>query len=118
MRFKNTPQAMDYFLEQALIKEACDKIGDYKKGNKAVDGMRRALKYFWHNDRYATSKFLDHESIIVQLWSAGYWLEVNAEHAIEILTKIEKEDSGIYSLSAKYTILEWKKGNLRSDQWD
>lgn len=117
MKYSNTDEALIEFEEAAQVHDEANRSGNYKKGNKANDRIRKALKYLWHNDRFALSPFLSHKNTNVKLWAAMFWLEINSEHAMRILDTLASSGA-LYSTEAKYCISEWKAGNLTSNQWE
>jgi len=117
MKFNSLDQAATVFIDSAIIQDNTSKTGDYKTGNKAAEKIRASLKYIWQNNPYFISKLLDHENGNVRNWTAMFWLSVNEEQALKVLEDMANSKT-FYAMEAKYCIIEWKNGNLTSDQWE
>lgn len=108
-------------IEAALIKfeaaaakhaEATEQ-GDYKTGNKCYAVIATVVSFLKEqNEIQKLSEFLNHSSVGVRMWAATYLLPVIESEGIRVLEQIARE-TGIHSFTAKTTLIEWRKGNLK-----
>lgn len=62
-------------------------------------------------------KFLSHKNEYLVLWAATHLLPYSEKNAIKTLSNLTESNS-LVSIEAKYTLLEWKEGNLKLDYPD
>lgn len=112
-KIKTLEIALNIFKIEANNQAECSETGDYKSGNKSYQKIIDSVNFIKDNNFIdSLISFLSDESIGVRLWSAYFLLPENESHSLQILEQIEQENS-IHSLTAKTTISEWKKGNLK-----
>lgn len=87
--------------------------GDSVKTNRAYDELVVLLKKITEtdNDELLFSLY-DDDDITVQVWAAAHTLEVNEEKALTKLQIIMNAAIPLASMGARYTIQEWKSGEL------
>lgn len=107
--------------ENALAKfeEAADKhanateVGDYKTANRYYAVISKVVTFLKEkNQLIALAECLNHHSVGVRMWAAAYLLPVVEPEAIRVLEQISRDEE-IHSFTAKTTISEWRKGNLK-----
>lgn len=112
-RIKDVETALLKFEEAAIKYTAATEQGDYKTGNKNYAIIAKSITFLKEHESVETlSKFLNHNSVGVRMWSATYLLPFLEAEGLQTLEQIALE-TGIHSLTAKTTISEWEKGNLR-----
>jgi hypothetical protein len=84
--------------------QACDELHDLK------NQMRALL-----SDRGETilKRFATHPDVEVRLWACAHLLAIDEPFALCALQKIEKSERGFASITAEYTIREWRAGKLK-----
>jgi hypothetical protein len=113
-KIKATQEALKIFEEAAAASGDATEIGDSKTCNKSYHRIVKAMEYLKeNNEREALLPFLNHKSVGVQSWAAAYLLPIKEEEALKVLEEISLRND-IHALDGKYTIIEWKKGNLKS----
>lgn len=102
------------FFEEAATRHACaTEKGDYKMGNLYYNKILKAIALLKKENAIDNLlKLLNNSSIGVRIWAATYILPYYEYEAIRVLEEISKSQD-IHSLTAKTTIDEWKKGNLK-----
>jgi hypothetical protein len=88
--------------------------GDADLTNAAYDNLEAAfLALVRAGQRRELFRLYDDTELWVQAWAATHTLEIDEARALGKL--VELENSGIphVSTDARYTIQEWKNGNLR-----
>jgi Zn-dependent M16 (insulinase) family peptidase len=88
--------------------------GDHKNGNKAAKKIQQILEKLveLHSDSKLL-ELLNDSNKWTQLWAATHTLEVNEAEALKKLEELKNENIPHISMSAKYTIMGWKEGNLK-----
>ena len=113
MKIKDSSTAVDQFVEAAGKHAEATETGDYKTGNKQYNLIVKAVSFLKEdNTLNKLESLLIHPSVGVRLWSATYLLPLNEEEASKALKKIINGND-IHSFTAKTTLEEWGKGNLR-----
>lgn len=113
MKIKDIKTALDTFEEACSIHAEATENGDYKTGNKAYKNIIKAVNYLKNEDELTSLKnYMTNPNIGVRLWSASYLLTFDEPAATKVLEDIAN-GPGIHSLTAKTTLSEWKKGNLK-----
>ena len=111
-KIKDTETALLIFEESALKHAEATQQGDYKTANKSYALIIRVITYLKKQDAMQSLfQFLNHSSDGVKGWAATYLLPIEEKKAIRALEEIAK-GTGIRSLAAETTLIEWKKGNL------
>ena len=93
-----------HYIEMAEIQMECTYSGDYKKGNKASDELR---KY----NEIIESNFQDYEQLVLEMWIASVAIDKNFEmkSVVEKLKLISaNKDLGIIGFNAAM-LLKTKK---------
>ncbi|MBW8635917.1 hypothetical protein K1W69_01875 [Hoeflea sp. WL0058] len=87
--------------------------GDTRNANLAYDRLQETpIKIIDLGEDRFLLELLDDEDASVQLWAATHCLEIDTKEAIAKLKSLETATQPVIRLNAKYTILEWEKGNL------
>jgi hypothetical protein len=88
--------------------------GDHKKANVAHDRLGEILKSFVaaEEDQQLFSLYEDSDQW-VQAWAAAHTLEIDEARAIAKLEELQMAEIPLVSMGAKYTIQEWKSGDLK-----
>jgi len=112
-RIKDIDKALLKFEEAAIKHAEATEQGDYKTGNKNYAVISKAILFLKeHNSISRLADFLSHSSVGVRMWSATYLLPVLEKEGLQVLKQIASE-TGILAFTAKTTISEWEKGNLK-----
>jgi HEAT repeat protein len=104
--------ALSIFVESSIEHRNATENGDYRRANKAYSSVIKSMKILKEDgetDEFL--KLLNHESPSVRLSSACALLSTFETEALRVLGEL-KNDPGLVSVAAQYTILEWEKGNL------
>ena len=113
VRLKDTKTALDTFVEAATKHAEATEQGDYKTCNRCYTIISKTILFLKkENEMQQLSKFLNYSSVGVRGWAATYLLPIMESEGIKVLEQIA-EGKGIHSLTAKTTISEWRKGNLK-----
>jgi len=103
-----------------IFKDAADRqakaieIGDYNQANKCYDQITKVVTFLKDNNALLELQpLLTNDSVGIRLWAACYLLRVDEKKAITVLEEISNL-KGIHSLTAKTTIKEWRKGNIKT----
>jgi hypothetical protein len=113
MKIKNLEIALVLFEEAAIKHAEATEQGDYKTGNKNYKDIAKVIEYLKLNNQLLSLKqFLNNSSVGVRMWSATYLLPLIENESLKVLNEISNMQ-GIHSLTAKTTISEWQKGNLK-----
>jgi hypothetical protein len=113
MKIKDITTALSLFEEAAINQAAAIEQGDYKTANKKYKEIKNSIAFL--SKESATGylrEYLSNNSVGVRLWAATQLLLIDEKEAITVL----KEIAGlkiIHALTAKMTISEWEKGNLK-----
>jgi len=112
---KNIDVALDLFEASANKHAVATEIGDYRSANKAYADIIKSLSYIRSQSEIAKLRSrLSSESVGVRLWSATCLLLEGEGEPVKVLESIaSNEKLGIHSLTARVTLDEWKKGNLK-----
>lgn len=113
MKIKDIHTALKIFEEAAAKHAEATEQGNYKTGNKHYDKIIKAGTFL--NEEGALNNlqsYLSNSNVGIRLWAASYFLTVNEAEAIGALDNIVQY-SGIHSLIAETTLIEWRKGNLK-----
>jgi hypothetical protein len=112
-KIKDIDTALLKFEEAAIKHAEATEQGDYKTGNKNYAVIAKVIAYLKeHNDIDKLFDFLNHSSIGVRMWAATYLLPIKETEGLRVLKQIASE-TGILSFTAKTTVSEWEKGNLK-----
>jgi hypothetical protein len=112
-KIKDITTALTLFQEAASKHSEATAQGDYKAGNKCHATIVKAMTFLKEQgEALALLKFLNHASVGVRMWAATYLLPIKENEGIEALEQIAAQ-AGIHSLTAKTTLSEWRKGNLK-----
>lgn len=112
-KIKDTSVALTLFEEAASKHAEATEQGDYKTGNKCYAVIAKVITFLKEqNEIQKLSEFLNHNSVGVRMWAATYLLPVLESEGIRILEQIAGA-TGIHSFTAKTTLNEWRKGNLK-----
>jgi hypothetical protein len=112
-KIKDIETALLRFEEAAIKHAEATEQGDYKTGNKNYAVIVKVIAFLKeHNNIDNLSVFLNHSSVGVRMWAATYLLLIKETEGLRVLKQIASE-TGIHSFTAKMTISEWGKGNLK-----
>lgn len=101
------------FESAALKHEIASEEGDYKTANKSYKDLQRSTILLKERGMLSSlADLLNHSSVGVRMWAAVYLLNERENDSVMVLQKIA-DGSGINSLTAKTTLSEWRKGNLK-----
>jgi hypothetical protein len=108
-------ELLDAYEQAAVIAGKATESGDYKANNKAVDTIQAVyaeLRSRGPEARRALLGLLGHEDPGVRLWAASHALDFSpgdGEPVLEELCSVGQ----LLGFSAKTTLQEWRKGNLK-----
>lgn len=112
-KINDVDSALAVFEDAAAKHAEATEQGDYKKGNKHYKNIAEAIGFLKNNDLLTRlESYLRHTSVGVRIWSATYLLPIREAEGIKTLEEISSSP-GIHAMSAKTTLSEWKKGNLK-----
>lgn len=112
-KFEDIETALSQFLEAAIKHAEASEKGDYKTANKCYSVISKTCTYLRDSGALLELvQFLNHPSVGVRIWTATFLLPVKESDGIGTLERIV-EENGIHSLTAKTTLSEWRKGNLK-----
>jgi hypothetical protein len=112
-KIKDTITALSLFEEAATKHAEATEQGDYKTGNKCYATIAKAMTFLKEQGEVLTLlKFINHASVGVRMWAATFLLPVQENDGVKVLEEIAAE-TGIHSFTAKTTLSEWRKGNLK-----
>ncbi len=112
-KIKDIDTALNQFEVAAMTHAEATENGDYKTANKSYAAIAKAIAFLKQKGELRVlSRFLDHSSASVQVWTAMFLLPIYENDAVRVLTDVAK-GTGILSFDAKNTLSEWRKGNLR-----
>ena len=110
-KIKNVEDALILFESNVDIIHECSKSGNYRKGNRAYDHVETIVKYLLENNALDLLKQLyDDSNLWVRLAAAIAMAPFDDENAFNIVKKMT-DGEGLYSFSAKRTLLNWDKLN-------
>ena len=113
VKFKDTKTALEKFEEAAAKHAEATEQGDYRTANKCYAVIAKAMLFLKEqNELQQLSVLLNHGSVGVCGWAATYLLPIKEREAIQVLEQIAG-GAGIHSFTAKTTLSEWQKGNLK-----
>jgi hypothetical protein len=100
--------------EDASIKQAvATEQGDYKTSNKRYSEIAKAVAFLKSEDAIDNLRqFLSHSLVGPRMWAACYLLAFDEKESRKVLEQIVAS-AGIHALTAKMTLSEWNKGNLK-----
>lgn len=105
--------ALLMFQEAAIKHAEATEKGDYKLGNKNYAVIAKIISFLKEQNKLEVlSELLNHDSVGVRMWAATFLLPFHEKEGLQVLNKIASE-SGILSFTAKTTVSEWEKGNLK-----
>jgi hypothetical protein len=88
--------------------------GDANGINKSYDQLRRVFVSLVNEGKgNELFRFYDDVDPCVQCWAAAHTLEINESRALAKLGQLQNAGIPHVSTGAKYTIQEWKNGELR-----
>ncbi|NOW94687.1 DUF2019 domain-containing protein [Mucilaginibacter sp. SG564] len=106
--------ALCQFVDAASKHAEASQTGDYKIANKSYKEIANAYTFLKdHDSLLVLLDYLDHKSTGVRIWAATYVLPINEKKGIATLEDVGKSTQGILSSTAKTTLSEWLKGNLK-----
>jgi hypothetical protein len=110
---KKIEKALKTFEEEAKKHAECTEKGNYKSGNICYSKIVKSVSVLRNENLVSKlSIFLNSSSIGVRLWSATFLLPINEKDSLRVLEEITK-NLDIHSSTAKYTLSEWRLGNLK-----
>ncbi|OQB24674.1 MAG: hypothetical protein BWY11_00896 [Firmicutes bacterium ADurb.Bin182] len=105
---------IDKFVNACIEKGRFEELGDSKSGNKCYKIIRSVYEQLRDSGRLnELTTLLEHENPYVRLWASSYALQIVPKQAEETLEKLSAIKSVMAGFSAKITLQEWKKGNLK-----
>jgi len=105
--------ALKLFEESAMLHGESTLSGDYKLCNKHYECIIRCIEYLYDNKEADTLKpFLDNKNTSVRMWAAYALLPLYTNMCKSILSDLSNQKN-ILGLTAKITLQEWEKGNLK-----
>jgi len=109
----NVSSALKVFEEVANLHGLATEQGDYKVANKNYHRIVKSISYLKEHDLMdSLLNYICHSSIGVKMWAATYLLPKHERESLKCLEEIGSI-KGIHSLTAKTTLSEWKRGNLK-----
>ena len=112
-KINNFETALQMYEEAAIKYAAAIDVGDYKTANKCYTVISKVTTYLKESNEIGSlSTLLTHPSVGVRMWTATYLLPIMENEGIKVLEQIARE-TGIHSFTAKTTLSEWRKGNLK-----
>lgn len=113
-KIKDTATGILLFEKATAEHAAATEKGDYKAANKSYSTILDSVTYLKQEGKLVLlSDFLNNShSDGVRMWAATYLLPVLENEAMLVLSQISESDE-IHSLTAKATLSEWEKGNLK-----
>lgn len=113
VKITDIESALGVFEESSLRHSDATEVGDYKAANKNYDSIVEATSFLKKQNAIdSLIPFLKHNFLGVRLWAASYLLPSYEKEATKTLQEISLKN-GIHSLTAKTTLSEWQKGNLK-----
>lgn len=113
VKIKDITSALELFEEAANLHGLATEKGDYKTANKNYSNIVKSVSYLKEQAQIdSLLSLLNHTSVGVRMWAATYLLPKYESEGLKVLEEIGSI-KGIHSLTAKTTISEWKKGNLK-----
>lgn len=101
------------FIESAIKNGEAVEKGDSKKANKEFDLIQKYyLELKESENTNILIPLLESNDKYVQLWSAYYLLPIETNRS-EIVLEELSQIRGVISITAKFTLKEWKKGTLK-----
>ncbi len=90
------------------------RTGDYKLANRSYNTLMTLLKEISRKsaDNLLLTLF-DNEDVWVQIWAAAHSLETFEKQARAKLQSIAESAIPLAGTNAKYTLIEWDKGNIK-----
>jgi len=112
-KIKDIISALNVFEEAANLHGLATEQGDYKTANRNYGKILKAITYLKEQNKIdELLRFSNHSSIGVRIWAGTYLLPKHEGDGLKILEEI-LNIKGIHALTAKTTIDEWGKGNLK-----
>lgn len=113
INLNDTKSALALFKEAAIKHSEATENGDSKLANKNYSAIINAVSFLKeHNKLQNLNEFLNYPLIGVRIWAATYLLPINEKEAVAVLEELSRR-TDIFSLDAKTTLNEWRKGNLK-----
>ena len=110
-KISNVDDAIEKFKMAAIDNRVCAYNGNYRKANRAYDNLMQIKKYLLENNALDLLKQLYEDSNLwVRLAAAIAMAPFDDENAFNIVKKMT-DGEGLYSFSAKRTLLNWDKLN-------
>ncbi len=102
------------FIDAAASHGEATETGDYNRGNKQYKAIVKTYKQLKDQKGgiEALHQLMYHSNLSVQSWAASVLLDIYTEEAEKVLQSIA-DGHGLVGFSAKMTLQEWKKGNLK-----
>jgi hypothetical protein len=117
MKVRALETIIEEYANACLKCDEAQDLADYKTGNKnfkIIQKIRKELKLNPENGIEKLEHLLEHPNDYVRLETATSFLPINTEKAEKILNDIASK-RGLNSFTAKMTLEEWHKGNLKFD---
>lgn len=114
-------RSLEKILEEYL--DACKKNGEYldkgdsKTANKQFQILTKIRSDLISNEEYGLTKllpYLEHSSEYVRLHTASILLPITPAEAKNVLLELSNKRGNV-GFTAKMTLGEWEKGNLKFD---
>ena len=110
---KDIRTALSLFEEAAIAHAEATEQGDYETGSKCYATIAKTITFLKEKGEISVLLiFLNHVSVGVRLWAATHLLLVHEVEGVKVLEEIVAT-TGIHSFTAKTTLSEWQKGNLK-----
>jgi hypothetical protein len=106
---------IENFINASIKQGESIEEGNWKVANRQYKIIEKSYQHLRKLDEksvYELIKLLDYNNDYVKLWSATYSLSIDEEKAKNVL-KILSNKSGGLGLTAKMTLQEWEKGNIK-----
>lgn len=105
------------YVNACLKRDVAQEQGDYKTGNKCFKIIQKIRKELKSNVDYGIVKLehlLEYPNDYVRIETATSFLPINTQKAEEVLREIA-DRRGLNAFTAKMTLEEWHKGNIKID---
>jgi hypothetical protein len=103
------------YLETALRRSRDLKRGNVVAANQAFDELRNLknqMRLLPDRGEAMLKRIASHSDVDVRIGASANLLAIDEAFALGVLQTIEKSDRGLASITAKYTIREWRAGKL------
>jgi hypothetical protein len=117
MKIRALEEIIEEYVNTCLKSDESLETGDYKTGNKCYKVIQKIRNELKSNTDYGIEKLeylLGHPNEYVRLTTAVSFLPINPQKAEEVLSEISSK-RGLNAFTAKMTLEEWHKGNIKFD---